>query len=277
MLVTLGNFLSMRKMIILLMIFLYSFITSCNIDFREDSKSDVDHYVFQIATDKGFKKNLKTKVSQSETTKFSLKEGVYYLRTAEVSKSGLQRPYSKTRVMEIKSDKRNNTIVMGPTPLNEILSPGNEEKPSLWQDTMEVNYYIFEIARDPEFKRIVKDVKSKNNSVNFRLKPGLYYLRTTKVSKTGFKDRYSKTRIIDLRDKNEGPQTSKIVPVVVAPTKAPKSVKAKKKTANLEAPKKNSTAGTEEVRVEQKGNRTRVIRTRFKRWSHRQRIWFSGN
>ncbi len=281
MLVTLAHSLSIRKMIIFLMIFLFNFVTSCNMNFKEDSKGDVDHYVFQIAKGKDFKVILKTKVSKSESTQFSLKEGVYYLRTAEVSKNGVQRPYSRIRVMKIESDNKNNTIVMGPTPLNEVLSPGNEEKPSLWKDTMEVNYYIFQIALDPQFKRIIKDLKSKSNTVNIRLKPGLYYLRTTKVSTTGFKDRYSKTRIIDLQNKSENkndqidPKKSKVIPVVVAPIKKTKApVKAKKKTTVLETPKKKRTAGKEEVN---KVNRVRVIRSHSKRWSHRQRIWFNGN
>ncbi|MGI6655779.1 MAG: FecR domain-containing protein [Desulfobulbus sp.] len=141
------------------------------------ASEQVDHYVVQLAKDKGFTQIIEEK--QVKTTQYTGPEtepGVYFFRVCAVAPDGFTSEYSSTVA-----------CTMVPEPNFSASAADRRTRPALqWPAVAPGCVYDLQVARDKEFTRLVIDQKRLPSStyvMQRELGPGKYFIRIRATGK----------------------------------------------------------------------------------------------
>ncbi len=179
-------------------------IESQGIVFNWSSIYDAEHYIFELAKDRGFKKNLLLKKTNMNSVKIREKipEGDYYWRVRAVASDGTESRPSKAGKIRLVKILPLRLISPADRALVNYSEAGTE---FLWSDPNRAGSYIVEIFRDIRMKNLLHKIKSGNRSVSVKgLSAGEYYWRVMIDGKVSSAVKLSSFNVIDNIDSPEG-------------------------------------------------------------------------
>lgn len=170
-------------------------IRRTDVQIRWSSVGEGVTYRLQLARDEGFQVVLRDEKTD-ELVKVIKKPppGTYYVRLSSINSRGYEGEFSKPRSFEIT-----------PPPPPHLEKPQMDKKTIQlrWSSAEEAGSYHLQLARDPDFQRIVTDQKVQATRMDLRRPegPGIYYVRVSSVDEAEHEGPFSRVELFEIKER----------------------------------------------------------------------------